>query len=203
MLSGCTTSTYTYTQQTGFIDDAGNPVPSSIPVIDAGSQSDMSATSTVGNGLLPVTSVSNVAYDPSFAAYVESQESAIRTQLEKTGMQVIKKGDDLFLYMSTTDAFSYNGYQLTTYGYNTLDKIAYFLQDYDNNKTTFHVGAYNGPFNKDMTLNDIRARVTTDYLLAKHVVSEQITYSTNTSIPLTGVNPNDGYIEIKIINVNK
>lgn len=181
VVSGCSVTTSYYTEQSGYSEIISNEQVVTPPVVAP----------------IPIP----VEMSIEKRAYLETQQAELTKDLEKTGVIINKQGNDLLLYIPVAEAYSYNGFQLTGYGYTVLNKIAINLLDQEFSE--FTLGVYDGLstyHNPNFNIIEARARIATDYLLSRRVNPDKIVYKQE-SIPVPQlIDPTISYIEIRIKN---
>lgn len=180
-VSGCAVTTSYYTEQSGYSEIISNDQVVTPPVVEpAAIPAEMSIQKR---------------------AYLETQQAEFTKDLEKTGVIINKQGNDLLLYIPVLDAFSYNGFQLTSYGYTVLNKIG--LDMLDQEFSEFVVSVYDGVGghqDPNFNISEVRARVTNDYLISRRVNQNKISFKQE-AIPVPPlIDPTIPYVEIRIKN---
>lgn len=180
-VSGCAVTTNYYTEQSGYSEIISN---------------DQVVTPPVG---APAAIPAEMSIEK--RAYLETQQAEFTKDLEKTGVIINKQGNDLLLYIPVLDAFSYNGFQLTSYGYTVLNKIG--LDMLDQEFSEFVVSVYDGVGghqDPNFNISEVRARVTNDYLISRRVNQNKISFKAE-AIPVPSlIDPTISYVEIRIKN---
>jgi hypothetical protein len=182
-VSGCSMTTRHYTEQSGFLETTNNDsLVQPVIIEQPPAPLEMSIEKR---------------------AYLESQQTEFTKDLAKdnTGVIINKQGNDLLLYIPVSEAFHYNGFQLTPYGYNVLSKIA--LNMLDQEFSEFTVSIYDGMSgykHPDYDIVEVRARVTTDFILSRRVNPDKIHYSPQAIPAPPLIDPLISYIEIRIKN---
>lgn len=184
-VSGCSVTTHYYTEQSGYSEVINDQQLVKNPTVQP----------SVDPAPVPIEMSAKKK------AYLEYQQTEFTKDLDKTGVIINKQGNDLLLYIPVADAYSYNGFQLTTYGYSVLNKIAINLLDQEFSE--FTLGVYDGLStyqNPNYNITEVRARVATDYLLSRKVNPDKIVYKQE-SIPTPQlIDPTISYVEIRIKN---
>lgn len=180
-VSGCSMTTNYYTEQSGYSEIISNEQVATPPVVTPES--------------VPV----EMSLEK--RAYLEYQQTEFTKDLEKTGVIINKQGNDLLLYMPVLEAFGYNSFQLTSYGYNVLNKIG--LNMLDQEFSEFTVAVYpglNGYQNPNYNISEVRARITNDYLISRKVNQNKISYKQEAIAVPPLIDPATPYVEIRIKN---
>jgi len=180
-VSGCAVTTNYYTEQSGYSEIISNDQVVTPPVV------------------APAAIPAEMSIEK--RAYLETQQAEFTKDLDKTGVIINKQGNDLLLYIPVLDAFSYNGFQLTSYGYTVLNKIG--LDMLDQEFSEFVVSVYDGVGghqDPNFNISEVRARVTNDYLISRRVNQNKISFKAE-AIPVPPlIDPTIPYVEIRIKN---
>lgn len=180
-VSGCSVTTNYYTEQSGYSEIISDNEVMNQPVIE------------------PAAMPDEMSIDK--RAYLENQQTEFTKDLAKTGVIINKQGNDLLLYIPILDAFSYNGFQLTAYGYTVLNKIGMNMLDQEFSE--FVISVYDGVGghqDPNFNISEVRSRVTNDYLISRQVNQNKISYKSE-AIPVPPlIDPTTPYIEIRIKN---
>ena len=180
VVSGCSVTTSYYTEQSGYSEIISNDQIVKPPVVAPAIPAEMSIEKR---------------------AYLEIQQTEFTKDLAKTGVIINKQGNDLLLYIPVLDAFSYNDFRLTSYGYTVLNKIG--LDMLDQEFSEFTVSVYDGVGghqDPNFNISEVRARVTNDYLISRGVNQNKISYKQE-AIPVPPlIDPTIPYVEIRIKN---
>lgn len=177
-VSGCSVTTSYHTEQSGYSEVINNDPVMTQPVVQAPLEMSIEKR-----------------------AYLESQQNEFKKDLEKTGVTINKQGNDLLLYIPLLTAYSMNDLQLTSYGYNVLNKIG--LNMLDQEFSEFTVSIYDSALNyQNLNFNIIeaRARITNDYLISRGVNPNKISYKEEAIPTPPLLDPATAYIEIRIKN---
>ncbi len=108
-------------------------------------------------------------------AYMDAQERKLRQQTAGSGVEVVRRGDDLLLRMPSGITFAYDDASVLPRFRPTLDQVADVLADYP--KTYIDVLGHtdaDGSEAYNQTLSERRARSVADYLSAHGVQSARI-----------------------------
>ncbi len=108
-------------------------------------------------------------------AYMDVQEAKLREQLQGTGVQVIREGDNLRLVMPGNITFATDSYNLRSSFYPVLDSVSTVLAKYAD--TTMRVSGHTdstGSRSYNQTLSEQRARSVADYLVSRGVASSRM-----------------------------
>lgn len=180
-VSGCSVTTNYYTEQSGYSEIISDNEVMNQPVIE------------------PAAMPDEMSIDK--RAYLENQQTEFTKDLAKTGVIINKQGNDLLLYIPILDAFSYNGFQLTAYGYTVLNKIGMNMLDQEFSEFVISVyDGVDGHQDPNFNISEVRSRVTNDYLISRQVNQNKISYKSE-AIPVPPlIDPTTPYIEIRIKN---
>ncbi|NJD32300.1 MAG: cell envelope biogenesis protein OmpA [Gammaproteobacteria bacterium] len=107
--------------------------------------------------------------------YMDKQEAKLRQQMAGTGVEVVRKGDNLTLDMPGNVTFALNSAKLNPQFDPVLDKVAQTLVEY--NKTVVQIAGHTdstGPRAFNMTLSEQRAGSVKAYLESRGVPSARM-----------------------------
>ena len=107
--------------------------------------------------------------------YMDKQEAKLRQQLQGSGVQVRREGDNLLLIMPGNITFATGSAQINANFYDVLDSIALVLKEF--NKTAIEISGHtDSTGNKDnnQTLSEDRADSVGEYLKSKGVAAGRI-----------------------------
>lgn len=107
--------------------------------------------------------------------YMDKQEAELRHQLQGTGVQVRREGDNLFLVMPGNITFDTAQYSIRSHFYEVLDSVAIVLKKYD--KTAILVSGHTdnrGSSDYNQTLSEQRAGSVKAYLMQKGVAAGRV-----------------------------
>ena len=108
-------------------------------------------------------------------AYMDIQEKKLRDQLEKTGVSVTRKGDDIILNMPSNITFASNSADLNSNFHDVLNSVSLVLKEY--NKTLIEIAGHTdsrGAPDYNQSLSQRRADSVMDYLASKGVKAERM-----------------------------
>ncbi|OIQ45471.1 MAG: hypothetical protein BM565_12880 [Gammaproteobacteria bacterium MedPE] len=98
-------------------------------------------------------------------AYMDSQESEIRKEMEGTGVQVQREGDKIRLIMPGNITFKTGKYDISPNFYNTLDGVARVLAKFEDTRLMVAGHADStGSASRNQTLSANRAQAVAGYL---------------------------------------
>ena len=126
------------------------------------------------NGALTGAAVGGLA-GLGYGAYLDKQEAELRTELEGTGVKVVRSGDNLQLVLPGNITFATSSATVKDDFKNVLDSIAKVTAKYK--KTKLSVIGYTdstGKLDMNMQLSRDRANSVRDYLVFKGVASSRI-----------------------------
>ncbi len=110
-----------------------------------------------------------------YGYYTDVQEKKLRDQLQGTGVQLQREGDNLFLVMPGNVTFDSANANLSSDFYPTLNSIANTLKEY--NKSTITVIGHTdntGNFEKNQVLSEKRASSVANYLIAQGISPSRV-----------------------------
>ncbi len=108
-------------------------------------------------------------------AYMDKQEAKLRTQLQGTGVSVMRNGDDLILNMPGNITFKTASADLNASFYKVLDSVSLVLKEFD--KTLIDVEGHtdsDGADDYNMRLSQDRANSVGSYLQSRGVNHQRI-----------------------------
>jgi outer membrane protein OmpA-like peptidoglycan-associated protein len=122
--------------------------------------------------------------------YMDKQEAKLRQQMAGTGVEVVRKGDNLTLDMPGNVTFALNSAKLNPQFDPVLDQVAQTLLEY--NKTVIQIAGHTdstGPRAFNMTLSEQRAASVKSYLESRGVpTARMVTIGVGPDYPIA---PND------------
>lgn len=118
--------------------------------------------------------------------YQDKQEAALRKQLQGSGVDVVRQGDNIMLDMPSGITFGFNSSDVNAQFYPVLDKVAATLNEY--NQTTINVAGHTDSVGSDsynQTLSEQRASSVARYLQSRGVANQRLqTYGYGESRPV-------------------
>ncbi len=123
-----------------------------------------------------------------YGAYADKQEAALRMELEGTGVQVVRIGDDIKLIMPGSITFDSSNAAIKSDFYQVLGSVATVMKEF--NKTAIEVVGHTDSSGSEQKINrplsNERARSVARYLESQGVTQNRITaYGVGSSQPLT------------------
>ena len=119
-------------------------------------------------------------------AYMDAQESALRRELQGSGVQVRRIGNDIELIMPGNITFATDEYAIRSDFYPVLDSVAKVLAKFID--TSLDVEGHTdstGSLNYNLVLSENRAKSVADYLASRNVsYSRLVTYGRGPSQPI-------------------
>lgn len=107
--------------------------------------------------------------------YQDQQEAALRQQMQGTGVEVVRQGDNITLDMPSAITFGFDSSSLNPSFYGTLDRVAATLREYG--QTIIEVAGHTDSVGTDsynQALSVRRAQAVADYLIARGVHRDRI-----------------------------
>ena len=113
-----------------------------------------------------------------YGSYTDNQEAALRQELQGTGVQVARYGNDLKLIMPGNITFDTNESNIQTSFYRVLGSVASVMQKYDKNPIVVvgHTDSTGSEVNTNLPLSQKRAESVASYLVGQGIPSTRITY---------------------------
>ena len=179
VLAGCqTTNPYTGEQETAKAATYGG-----IGVI-AGAL--IGAAANGKNGALAGAALGGLS-GAGYGAYTDQQEAALRNQLQGTGVQVQRVGNDLKLVMPGNITFDSNDSDIRAGFYQVLGSVARVLMEYDKNTVVVigHTDSTGNERKTNLPLSQSRAESVAGYLVGQGIPRARITaYGVGSSQPV-------------------
>lgn len=107
--------------------------------------------------------------------YMDQQEAALRAELQGTGVQVRREGNNLYLIMPGNITFATGRYEIKGDFYATLNSVAKVLKKFD--KTAIKVSGHTDSVGSDtanQTLSEQRANSVAQYLKGQQIAAGRI-----------------------------
>ena len=107
--------------------------------------------------------------------YQDKQEAKLRQELQGTGVDVVRQGDNIMLDMPSGIPFTFNSSDVNSQFYPVLDKVAATLNEY--NQTTINVAGHTDSVGSDsynQKLSEQRASSVARYLQSRGVANQRL-----------------------------
>ena len=107
--------------------------------------------------------------------YQDKQEAKLRQELQGTGVDVVRQGDNIMLDMPSGITFAFNSSDVNSQFYPVLDKVAATLNEY--NQTTVNVAGHTDSVGSDsynQKLSEQRASSVARYLQSRGVANQRL-----------------------------
>ncbi len=160
LMAGCTTNPYTGEQQASKAATYGAGAAAVCGLVGAIESGKHARNAALGCGIVGA----------GVGAYMDVQEKKLREQLQGTGVQVAREGDNIRLIMPGNITFETDSYNLRTDFYSVLDSVGLVLAKYAD--TTIRVTGHTdntGSRPHNQTLSERRAASVADYLVTREV----------------------------------
>lgn len=164
-LTACTTNPYTGEQQASKAATYGAGAAAVCGLIGSMDSSKKARNAALGCGIVGA----------GVGAYMDVQEAKLREQLQGTGVQVVREGDNIRLIMPGNITFETDSYHLRPDFYPVLNSVGLVLAKYAD--TTMRVTGHTdntGSREYNQTLSERRARSVADYLATQKVVQSRM-----------------------------
>ncbi len=168
LLAGCqTTNPYTGQQETSKSTTYG------LGGVLAGAA--IGALANGKNGALAGAVIGGAA-GAGYGNYLDRQEAMLRTQLQNTGVQVYRNGDQLKLIMPSNITFASNSSDINSAFYPVLGSVAKVFKEFDRNliQVVGYTDSTGGP-DINLPLSQARADSVANYLIFQGISSTRIT----------------------------
>lgn len=159
-LSACTTNPYTGERQASKAATYGGGAAAVCALVGAIESGKHARNAALGCGIVGA----------GVGAYMDVQEAKLREQLQGTGVQVVREGDNLRLVMPGNITFETDAYNLRSSFYPILNSVGDVLAKYAD--TTLRVSGHTdstGSRSYNLTLSKQRAGSVADYLVTRGV----------------------------------
>jgi len=160
LLSACTTNPYTGQQQASKAATYGAGAAAVCALVGAIDSGKHARNAALGCGIVGA----------GVGAYMDVQEAKLREQLQGTGVQVAREGDNIRLIMPGSITFETNSYNLRGDFYPALNSVGQVLAKYAD--TTLRITGHTdntGGRALNQTLSERRAGSVADYLATRAV----------------------------------
>lgn len=164
-LTACTTNPYTGEQQASKAATYGAGAAAVCGLIGSMDSSKKARNAALGCGIVGA----------GVGAYMDVQEAKLREQLQGTGVQVVREGDNIRLIMPGNITFETDSYHLRPDFYPVLNSVGLVLAKYAD--TTMRVTGHTdntGSREYNQTLSERRARSVADYLVTQNVAQSRM-----------------------------
>lgn len=164
-ITACTTNPYTGEQQASKTAVYGAGAAAVCGLIGAIDSKKKARNAALGCGVVGA----------GVGAYMDVQEAKLREQLQGTGVQVVREGDNIRLIMPGNITFETDSYNLKTNFYSVLNSVGVVLAKYTD--TTMSVTGYTdntGSRQYNQTLSERRAHSVADYLVTRQVAQSRM-----------------------------
>jgi len=164
-LSACTTNPYTGQQQASKAATYGAGAAAACALVGAIDSGKHARNAALGCGLAGA----------GVGAYMDVQEAKLREQLQGTGVQVVRDGDNLRLIMPGNITFETDSYNLRSDFYSVLNSVGDVLSKYADTtlRVTGHTDNTGGREHNQM-LSERRASSVADYLVTRSVARSRM-----------------------------
>lgn len=107
--------------------------------------------------------------------YMDSQEKVLREKLKKTGVRVLREGQNLKLIMPSNVTFEVNSSHINRNFFSTLNSVTLVLNEFGNTKLkVYGFTDSQGSFENNQLLSEDRARSVSTYLVHQGVNSSRL-----------------------------
>jgi outer membrane protein OmpA-like peptidoglycan-associated protein len=164
-LAACTTNPYTGEQQASKAATYGVGAAAICGLVGAMDSSEKARNAALGCGIVGA----------GIGAYMDVQEAKLREQLQGTGVQVVREGDNIRLIMPGNITFQSDSYHLRSNFYEVLNSVGLVLSKYAD--TTIRVTGHTdntGSRQHNQTLSERRAGSVADYLATREVTRSRM-----------------------------
>jgi len=164
-LAGCTTNPYTGEQQVSKTAKYGGGAAAVCGILGALDSREKATRAALGCGIVGA----------GVGAYMDVQEKKLREQLQGTGVQVVREGDNIRLVMPGNITFETDSSQLKSSFYPVLNSVGLVLSQYAD--TTMRVTGHTdntGSRQHNQALSEQRARSVADYLVTREVAGTRM-----------------------------
>ena len=199
LLVGCTTNPYTGERETGKSAIYGLGGAAAGAVIGAAT----SGSDDRGKGALIGATVGGAA-GAGYGFYADKQEARLRQELQGTGVQVVRNGDNLQLVMPGNITFASGSSDISSSFYTTLNSLVKVFQEFDKNGVEI-VGHTDSTGSNDlnMRLSRDRAQSVASYLVNQGISGARISATgAGPSQPIASNNSEQGRAQNRRVEIN-
>lgn len=160
ILTACTTNPYTGEQQASKAATYGAGAAAVCGLVGAIDSGKHARNAALGCGIVGA----------GVGAYMDVQEAKLKEELQGTGVQVVREGDNIRLIMPGNITFETDSYNLRSSFYPVLNSVGQVLSKYAD--TTLRVSGHTdntGARQYNQTLSERRAGSVADYLVTREV----------------------------------
>jgi len=160
VLTACTTNPYTGEQQASKAATYGVGAAAVCGLVGAIDSGKHARNAALGCGIVGA----------GVGAYMDVQEAKLKEELQGTGVQVVREGDNIRLIMPGNITFETDSYNLRSSFYSVLNSVGQVLSKYAD--TTLRVSGHTdntGSRQYNQTLSERRAGSVADYLATREV----------------------------------
>jgi outer membrane protein OmpA-like peptidoglycan-associated protein len=160
VLTACTTNPYTGEQQASKAATYGVGAAAVCGLVGAIDSGKHARNAALGCGIVGAGA----------GAYMDVQEAKLKEELQGTGVQVVREGDNIRLIMPGNITFETDSYNLRSSFYSVLNSVGQVLSKYAD--TTLRVSGHTdntGSRQYNQTLSERRAGSVADYLATREV----------------------------------
>jgi outer membrane protein OmpA-like peptidoglycan-associated protein len=164
-LAACTTNPYTGEQQASKAATYGLGAAAVCGLVGAMDSSKKARNAALGCGIVGA----------GVGAYMDVQEAKLREQLQGTGVQVVREGDNIRLIMPGNITFNTDSYELRASFYPVLNSVGLVLAKYAD--TTLRITGHTdntGTRQYNLSLSEHRADAVADYLVTRDVARNRM-----------------------------
>ena len=165
MLTACTTNPYTGEQEASKAATYGGGAAAVCGLLGALDSREKAAKAALACGLVGV----------GVGAYMDAQEAKLREQLQGTGVQVVREGDNIRLIMPGNITFETDSYNLKSQFFSVLNSVGLVLAEY--HETTMRVTGHTdntGSRDYNQKLSQQRADSVATYLAGQGVARSRM-----------------------------
>ncbi|TDG13684.1 hypothetical protein E2F43_09180 [Seongchinamella unica] len=165
VLAACTTNPYTGDQQASKAATYGAGAAAVCGLVGAIDSGKHARNAALGCGIVGA----------GVGAYMDVQEAKLREELQGTGVQVVREGDNIRLIMPGNITFETDSYNLRGSFYPVLNSVGQVLAKYGD--TTLRVSGHTdntGSRQYNQSLSERRAASVADYLVTRQVARSRM-----------------------------